>query len=165
MRYLGGGLLSHPSWGLLEPPDPQPKTSAMVGRCKRAPAERAQWEATRRKEAHFDNFAVSAITALSRSLHSQAAVPKPDDRLPLQAVSLMGRHSSLSSWVSMSLSAQPLGVSRTAADTCRAMRSMHIHRSCRGPPWAQDLCTCLPGQARRANAPILGPGWTWPGSV
>ena len=40
----------------------------------------------------------------------------------------------------------------------RARRTMHIHRSWPGSPWAQDRCICLPGQARGACAPTLGPG-------
>eukprot|EP00959_Pyramimonas_sp_CCMP1952_P404084 8467184-Pyramimonas_sp.AAC.1 len=40
--------------------------------------------------------------------------------------------------------------------------------TCTGPgqahPWPQDRCIGLPGQGRRAHAPILGSGRTWPES-
>eukprot|EP00959_Pyramimonas_sp_CCMP1952_P334608 7007137-Pyramimonas_sp.AAC.1 len=36
-------------------------------------------------------------------------------------------------------------------------RLTHIHRSWPGPSSAMDLCTCLPGLAAKAYAPILWP--------
>ncbi|CAK0898803.1 unnamed protein product [Prorocentrum cordatum] len=47
----------------------------------------------------------------------------------------------------------------------RAKRTMHMHPSWQGPTLTQDRCICLPGQGRRAYAPILGSGWAWPESV
>ena len=49
-------------------------------------------------------------------------------------------------------------VARLTAAKVRAKRTMRMHRSWAGPPWAQDRCICLPVQARKAHAPILGPG-------
>ncbi|CAK0863340.1 unnamed protein product [Prorocentrum cordatum] len=42
---------------------------------------------------------------------------------------------------------------------------MHMHRSWQGPSLTQDRCICLPGQGRRAYAPMPGSGWAWPESV
>ena len=38
-----------------------------------------------------------------------------------------------------------------------------IHCPWPGPSWAQERCTRLPGQATRADTPLLGPGWAWQG--